>query len=70
MLKTKRESALDEDNTLKSLERIHYPSVSQRAEIDGNGGLFPRVHLSFAKRIQLCIENDGNHFENFIHSKC
>ena len=28
--------------------------------------LFHRVHLNFAKRIQLCIENNGNPVENII----
>ena len=32
--------------------------TSQCAEIDGNAKLFNRVHLNFARRIKLCIEND------------
>ena len=37
------------------------------AEIDGNADLFHRVHPKFVKRIQLCIENYGNHVENIIY---
>ena len=33
--------------------------TSQCAEIDGNANLFDRVHLNFARRIKLSIENDG-----------
>ena len=55
----KRESVLDEDHGFKPHERTHL--TSQCAEIDGNADLFHRVHLNFAKRIKLCIENDGNH---------
>jgi len=41
--------------------------TSQCAEVDGNADLFRRVHLNFAKRIQLCSENDGNDVENIIY---
>ena len=41
--------------------------TSQCAEIDGNANLFNRVHLNFARRIKLCIENDGNHIKNIIY---
>ena len=33
---------------------------SQCAKTEGNANLFHRVHLNFAKRINLCLENDGN----------
>lgn len=36
-------------------------------EIDGNADLLNQVHLNFARRIKLCIENDGNHINNIIY---
>ena len=60
----KRESALHEYYRFRPHgERI----TSQCAETDGNADLFHPVHLNFAKRIQLYIENDGNHVENMIY---
>jgi len=41
--------------------------TSQCAEINGNAHLFHRVHQNFAKRIQLCTENDGNYVKNIIY---
>ena len=35
-------------------------------EIEGNADLIHQVHQNFAKRIQICIDIDGQHVENII----
>ena len=52
---------------ITDLNHMRERITSQCAEIDGNADLFHRAHLNFAKRIKLCIENDGNHVENIIY---
>ena len=52
---------------ITDLNHIKERIISKYAEIDGNAGLFNRVHLNFVKRMKLCIENDGNHIENIIY---
>jgi len=44
---------------ITDFKHMREPITSQCAEIDGNADLFHRLHLNFAKRIRLCIENDG-----------
>ena len=51
---------------ITDLNHMRERITSQCAEIDGNANPFNRVHLNFARRIKLCIENDGNHIENII----
>ena len=52
--------------TIANLIPLKERFISQCAEIDGNIDLFNRVHLNFARRIKLCIENNENHIENLI----
>ena len=49
-----------------NLNNLRERIISQCAEINGNVELFNPVHLNFARRIKLCIENNGNHIENLI----
>ena len=51
---------------IANLNHLRERIGSQCAEIHGNVNLFNRVHLNFARRIKLCIENNGNHIENLI----
>ena len=51
---------------IANLNHLRERIISQCAEIDGNVDLFNRVHLNFASRIKLWIENNGNHIENSI----
>ena len=37
--------------------------TSHCVEIDGNTDLFHQVNLNFVKRIQIYIDNDGQHVE-------
>ena len=52
---------------ITDLNHMRERTTSQCAEIDGTANLFNRVHLNFARRIKLCIENDRNHIENIIY---
>ena len=49
-----------------NLNHLRERIISQCAETDDNVDLFHRVHLSFARYIILCIENNGDHIENLI----
>lgn len=51
---------------ITDLNHLRRRITSQSAEIDGNADLFHRVHLNFAKRIQICIDNGGSHVETVI----
>ncbi len=51
---------------IANLNHLRERIISQCAEIDGNVHLFNRVHQNLARRIELCIANDGNHIENII----
>jgi len=59
----------EKEYTMKitDLNQMRERITSLCAEIDGNADLFHRVHPKFVKRIQLCIENYGNHVENIIY---
>ena len=51
---------------IANLNHLRERIISQCAEIDGNLDLFNRVHLNFARRIKLWIENNENHIESLI----
>ena len=51
---------------ITDLDHLRQRITSHCVEIDGNTDLFHRVHPNFAKRIQICIDNDGQHVENIV----
>jgi len=52
---------------ITDLNHMRERIISHCAEIDSNADLFHQVHLTFAKGIQLCIDNYENHIENIIY---
>ena len=58
-------------NSLKITDVMH---LTQRirdeyAKIEGNEILLHQVHKNIAKRINICIANDGKHIEDIIRIK-
>lgn len=50
-------------NTIEELtERVNAVAVIIRQ----NPEMISRTHVSMARRIQACIDNEGHHFEHFL----
>jgi transposase len=52
---------------IRNLEHLKARIVSACAEINGNVEMLHRVHENLAKRIHLCMLNDGGHIEHILN---